>query len=83
MKTFAIPFFLFALACNSQAPPEVEPIAQEAQAPAWPYEALSADERAVIDRGRDVAGWQRFHRELAGVVLDNARRAAGAARGGR
>lgn len=73
MKKVAI-LFLLTLACNSEAPPDPGP---------RPYETLNAEERAVIDRGRDVAGWRRVHRELAAVVLENARGAARAARSGR
>jgi len=32
---------------------------------AWAYEGLNADERAVVDRGRDVAGWEGVHRAFS------------------
>lgn len=31
----------------------------------WPYERLSAEERAVVDRGRDVTGWEGVHQAFS------------------
>jgi len=31
----------------------------------WLYETLSADERAVVDRGRDASQWEAVHRAFA------------------
>ncbi len=31
----------------------------------WGYETLSAEERAVVDRGRDVAGWEGVHQAFS------------------
>ncbi|HKA87078.1 MAG TPA: hypothetical protein VKE22_05395 [Haliangiales bacterium] len=31
----------------------------------WPYEALSPEERAVVDRGHDVTGWDGVHQAFS------------------
>ena len=31
----------------------------------WLYETLSADERAVVDRGRDASQWEAVHRAFS------------------
>ena|SRR5688572_13312908 len=45
------------------AAPEEVPIA-------WPYESLDAEEREVVDRGRDVAGWEEVHRGFSEGVAE-------------
>jgi hypothetical protein len=34
----------------------------------WTYDTLNAEERAVIDRSRNVAGWDRVHASFAAAV---------------
>lgn len=41
---------------------------------AWPYEALTKEERAVVDLSRDTAGWQEAHAGFATAVIEHARR---------
>ena len=69
------PFVVVVLACSS-APTE-EPSHNETAD--WPYETLSPAERAVVDRGRDVAAWRAVHKHFADAVRENARRAQQAA----
>ena len=38
----------------------------------WAYDTLSAEERAVIDRGRSAAGWGPVHASFAAAVNQNA-----------
>jgi len=41
---------------------------------AWPYESLSPAERAVVDAGRDIQGWQRLQGAFAEAVAQAAAR---------
>jgi len=36
----------------------------------WPYEAMTPEEQAVIDRGRDTGSWQQTHDDYATAVRD-------------
>jgi len=38
---------------------------------AWGYESLNADERAVVDRGRDVSKWEGVHRAFSESAPDD------------
>lgn len=70
------------IACGTDGPSRTahdgaESEDQEArEAQAWPYESLSPAERAVIDRGRRMAGWDRVHDAFAAGVRENAQAAA-------
>lgn len=44
-------------------------------ASAIPYEALSPEEKAVVDRGRDVTGWREIHGAYASAVAERAHQA--------
>jgi len=41
-------------------------------ASAIPYEALNAEEKAVVDRGRDISGWQQIHDVYGKAVAERA-----------
>lgn len=38
----------------------------------WSYESLSAEEKAVVDRGRDVTGWDAIHSAYAAAAREAA-----------
>jgi hypothetical protein len=44
-------------------------------ASAIPYEALSPEEKAVVDKGRDVSGWRQIHDAYASAVGQRAKQA--------
>ena len=73
-----LPAVWLVLACSS-APAE-----HEVPDPGvWSYDTLSPAERAVVDRGRDVAAWRAVHKHFADAVRENARRAQQIAEGAR
>jgi hypothetical protein len=39
----------------------------------WPYDSLTHEEQRVIDRGRDVTGWQQTHADYATAVRERSR----------
>lgn len=45
--------------------------------PYWTYNDLTADEKAAVDVGRDVTGWQEIHNAYAAAAAERAHRAAG------
>ena len=72
--------FCLVLACGVNDPLPAEPTPDPtASADQWPYDSLNAEERAVVDRGRDVRAWHRVHRGFADAVAAQAK----SARGGR
>lgn len=44
-------------------------------ASAIPYEALSPEEKGVVDKGRDVSGWRQIHDAYASAVKERAKQA--------
>ena len=48
-------------------------------ASAIPYEALSPEEKSVVDKGRDVSGWRQIHDAYATAVKERAKQARAAA----
>jgi hypothetical protein len=92
MKRF-IPILFLAFACGTDDPPadhaQSPPAGDSATSPdtttegAWAYETLTREERAVVDRGRDVAGWDRVHRGFADAVRENASKPESSERTGR
>jgi hypothetical protein len=46
----------------------------------WPYDALTSDEKTIVDRGRSVTGWSGIHSAYsAGVALQSIEARAAAA----
>jgi hypothetical protein len=41
----------------------------------WPYESLTPDEQAVIDRTRDAAGWAQVHDGFGAAGVERSRKA--------
>jgi len=65
----------------STDPPPKDPFAPFDVGPTesiWPYDSLTVEERAVVDRGRDTTGWQLTHSEYATAVRDRSREARAA-----
>jgi hypothetical protein len=44
---------------------------------AWSYADLSPAEKAEVDRGRDVTGWDQVHNAYAAATAERAHQAAG------
>lgn len=44
-------------------------------ASAIPYEALSPEDKAVVDRGRDVTGWREIHAAYATALAERSKQA--------
>jgi hypothetical protein len=64
---------------ESTVPPK-DPFAPYDPGPGtWAYEDLSAEERALADRGRDTTGWTEINGAFANASKEQAQRAAAAA----
>jgi hypothetical protein len=61
-----------AASLEARAPSaELDVPADDDETAGWPYETLSTEERAVVDRGRDVSGWESVHRAFSDAARED------------